>query len=266
MPDSSDFLNSHLPGRFDAELDALDDQALEEQLCLLAGNINAASYRFVKLIAACDQRRLWASQGAKSCASWLSWVCGLSVHAGREKIRVGHALNALPRISAAYAAGQLSYSKVRAMTRVAIPDNEDYLLMIAHHGTASHMEFLVTAFRRSLASVESQRAERQQAERRLDWHIDEEGMFVVKCRLAPEAGARVIKAIEAAIDDAEAEHSDAGDLVSDNPTSEHFAPTAVTDLDQPPGTYRLSAGHGLPLLDVVAARWETRRCVHPVGG
>ena len=118
MPDSSHFLNSHLPGRFDAELDALDDQALEEQLCLLAGNINAASYRFVKLIAACDQRRLWASQGAKSCASWLSWVCGLSVHAGREKIRVGHALNALPKISAAYAAGQLSYSKVRAMTRV----------------------------------------------------------------------------------------------------------------------------------------------------
>jgi hypothetical protein len=150
MPDSSDRLNSHLPGRFDAELDALDDQALEEQL-----------YRFVKLIAACDQRRLWASQGAKSCASWLSWVCGLSVHAGREKIRVGHALNALPKISAAYAAGQLSYSKVRAMTRVAIPDNEDYLLMIAHHGTASHMEFLVTAFRRSLAAVESQRAERQ---------------------------------------------------------------------------------------------------------
>ena len=130
MPDSPHLLTTSLPGRFEAELEGLDDATLEEQLCLLAGNINAASYRFVKLIAACDERRLWAQQGARSCAFWLNWVCGLSLHAAREKIRVGHALGGLPKISAAYSAGELSYSKVRAMTRIATPDNEDYLLMI----------------------------------------------------------------------------------------------------------------------------------------
>ena len=248
------FLTTSIPGRFDAEIEHLDDSNLEEQLCLLAGNINAASYRFVKLIAACDNRRLWAQQGSMSCAYWLNWVCGLSLHAAREKIRVGHALNDLPKISAAYSAGELSFSKVRAMTRVAIPENEDYLLMLARHGTAKHLESLVSAYRSALACAESERAQRQRANRRLEWRIDEDGVFVVTCRLTPEAGSRVIKAIESAIDDLEAEQCEAKSPGNDNPASEQFAPIAITNLDQPGNTYGLSASHGSPVIDVVAMK------------
>ena len=240
--------------RFDSEVAALDDTALEHDLCVLAGNLNAASYRFCRLIAECDRRELWASQGAVSCAAWLSWVCGLSLHAAREKIRVGHALDDLPLISAAFAAGEISFSKVRAMTRVAVPENEDYLLSIARHGTASHMETLVSAYRRSLMAAEAHRAEAQHAARRLHWWVDEEGMMVIKCRLPGEAGVRVIKAVEAAIDEAEAEYRGDGTLASDNPKSEHFDFTPAAEQGLSPSSYALSSGHGLPVVDVVAMK------------
>ena len=67
--------------------------------------------------------------------------------AAREKVRVAHALENLPRVSAAMERGQLSYSKVRALTRVACAATEEYFLDIALHGTASHVERLVRGYR-----------------------------------------------------------------------------------------------------------------------
>ena len=84
----------------------------------------------------------------RSCAHWLNWKCGIDMGAAREKVRVARALGELPLIGAAFACGKVSYSKVRAMTRVASVDNEEYLLMIARHGTASHVEGLVRSYRR----------------------------------------------------------------------------------------------------------------------
>ena len=239
---------------FDAELSSLDDCALESDLCRLAGNLNAANYRFCRLIAECDRRELWARQGAVSCAAWLSWVCGLSRHAAREKIRVGHALAGLPLISAAFAAGEVSFSKVRAMTRVAVAENEDYLLSIARHGTASHMETLVSAYRSALRAAGAQRAEQQQAERRLQWWVDEAGMVVIQCRLPVETGSRVVKAVEAAIDEAEAQYRGDGTQGSDNPRSEHFEAIPVTEQGLAPSSYAWSSGHGLPVVEVVAMK------------
>lgn len=78
----------------------------------------------------------WATQ---SCAHWLNWKCGIDMGAAREKVRTAHALQNLPKISAAMERGELSYAKVRAMTRVACAGTEDYFLSIALHGTAHHI-------------------------------------------------------------------------------------------------------------------------------
>ena len=75
------------------------------------------------------------------------------MNAAREKVRVANALGELTKISACYSRGEISYSKVRAMTRVATVDNEDYLLMIAQHGTAYHMETLVRKYRRVMRLI-----------------------------------------------------------------------------------------------------------------
>jgi len=173
---------------------------LIDQITELAGHLNAAHARWLSLIAEFDRRKAWAEWGVKSCAHWLNWQCGLDLGAAREKLRVAHALEGLPRIFAAMAAGQLSYSKVRAMTRVADEATEEYWLNIALHGTAHQVEKLVRAFRRAKESQELSREARQQADRSLSWFHDEDGSLVIKARLPAEGGAVFLKALEAAME------------------------------------------------------------------
>ena len=112
----------------------------------------------------------------------------------REEVRVAHALGDLPQISDEFRQGRISFSKVRAMTRVATPDNEDYLLMIARHGTAAHVERLVSQYRK-VKRIEALEAENQRHDmREMNWYIDDDGSYVIKARLTPEQGERVLKA------------------------------------------------------------------------
>jgi hypothetical protein len=101
------------------------------------------------LIAEFDRRIGWGDGKLHSCAHWLNFKVGLNLGAAREKVRVAHALGNLPKIAASMARGELSYSKVRALTRIACDTNEDTLLMIALHGTAHHVEKLVGHYRRA---------------------------------------------------------------------------------------------------------------------
>ena len=125
-----------------------DTEALGGQITELCGYIYAATYRLLVLIREFDEQDGWHQYGLRSCAHWLNFKCGIGLNAAREKVRVAHALEDLPKISAAFEQGRLSYSKVRAMTRIADAGNEDYLLGIAKHGTAQHVEGLVSRYRR----------------------------------------------------------------------------------------------------------------------
>jgi hypothetical protein len=91
---------------------------LETELLGLAGHIAAAQCRFLQRLAEFDQRDGWAGDGIRSCAHWLSWRAGMNLRTATEHLRVAHALQQLPDITAAFAEGQLSYSKARAITRV----------------------------------------------------------------------------------------------------------------------------------------------------
>ena len=173
---------------------------LEAGIARLAGQLNAAQHRFLVMIAEFDRREGWQLAGARSCAHWLNWKIGLDLGAAREKLRVAHALAALPAIAAAMARGALSYSKVRALTRVAEPATEAYFLSIALDGTAHHVEKLVRAFRRVRQVEELAREARQQARRELSWYHDEDGSLVLKARLTADAGAALIKALEVAVE------------------------------------------------------------------
>src|SRR4051812_39912169 len=170
-------------------------------ICTLAGHLNAAHHRWLTLIAEFDRRTGWSDGATQSCAHWLNWKCGLALGAAREKVRVAHALGELPKISAAMASGKLSYSKVREITRVAEPQTEDYLLMIAEHGTAQHVEKLVRAYRRCREAEELSREGRQQLGRRVSFRYDDDGSLVLTCRLPAESGARVMKALDLAVEE-----------------------------------------------------------------
>jgi hypothetical protein len=116
-------------------------------------------------------------------------------------VRTARALENLPQISAAMERGELSYSKVRELTRVACPATEDYLLTIALHGTAHHVERLVRYYRNAKESEELTREERQQKDRSLQYFYDHDGSLVIKARLPAQVGALFMKAIDKAVDD-----------------------------------------------------------------
>ena len=177
---------------------SLDELAAD--ICSLAGRINAANHRWLLLIAEFDRRKGWSQSATQSCAHWLNWKCGIAMGAAREKVRVARALEHLPKISAAMESGGLSYSKVREITRVAKAETEDYLLMIAEHGTAQHVENFVRAYRRCQEAEELSREARQQQNRRVSFRYDDDGSLVLDCRLTAEAGVRFMKALDVAVE------------------------------------------------------------------
>jgi Domain of unknown function (DUF222) len=173
---------------------------LEAQITELAGHLNAANYRWLTLIGEFDRRNGWADGKLPSCAHWLNFKCGLNLGAAREKVRVAHALVDLPQIAASMARGELSYSKVRALSRVACPATEEALLMIALHGTAHHVERLVQGYRRAQEAQELDREAQQHATRSVSYGFAEDGSLILKARLPAVAGALLIKALDAALE------------------------------------------------------------------
>ncbi len=144
----------------------LSDGELEERLCVLAGTLAATEAEFLLLVAEVDDRGLWGRPGLRSAAHWLSWRLGMSLGAARERVRVGHALRQLPTIAAAFGDGQLSYCKVRALTRVATPETESELLEIGLGTTGAQCERVVRAWRTVLTAEMSARSQLGRSMRR----------------------------------------------------------------------------------------------------
>lgn len=176
-------------------------ERLEDEITELAAHINAANYDLLVLIGRYDADKGWAEHGLASCAHWLQWRCGTNLGVAREKVRVARAVPGLPQISAAFREGRVSYSKVRAMTRIAKPENEACLLNVARHGTAHHIEKMVRNYRRCQRLKLLQEDRRNHALRELSWNVDEDGCWVMKGRFTPEQGALIQKALERALDE-----------------------------------------------------------------
>ena len=192
---------------FQAYTDDPNLKPVERELRSLCAHLQAGTYRLLVLIRKYDEDKGWAGDGVLSCAHWLNWQCGIGLVAAREKVRVAHALAKLPLISAAFSEGQLSYSKVRAMTRVAMPSNEALLVEYAQHGTAAQIETLTRHYQGQLKREAHEWGERQQAQRSVSWSYDDDGMMVLKAKLPTEEGAQVLAALRLA---AEAVKADEG--------------------------------------------------------
>jgi hypothetical protein len=123
---------------------------------------------------------------------------GLDMGAARERVRVARALGTLPRLAQALARGELSYSKVRALTRVATPETEERLLAVGRAGTTEHVERIVRGWRRVDRLAEARETKRQHVSRALHVYQDEDGMVTVRGRLTPEIGALLLQALAAA--------------------------------------------------------------------
>jgi len=177
------------------ELERLGDEIAE-----LSAHLDAATARLLDLIREFDARGGW-NTGFLSCAQWLSWRVGLDRGAARERVRVARALGTLPRLAQALARGELSYSKVRALTRVATAETEERLLAVGRAGTAEHVERIVRGWRRVDRKAEAEETTRRHRSRALHVYQDEDGMVVIRGRLEPDVGAVLIQALAAARED-----------------------------------------------------------------
>jgi Domain of unknown function (DUF222)/HNH endonuclease len=176
----------------DVELERLGDEIAE-----LAAHLDAATARLLDLIREFDARGGWGN-GFASCAHWLAWRVGLALGAAREHVRVARALGSLPGLREALARGELSYSKVRALTRVATAETEERLIAVGRAGTAEHVEMIVRGWRIMDRKAEAEETTRRHRHRALHVFPDADGMVVIRGRLEPEVGAVVMQALTAA--------------------------------------------------------------------
>lgn len=180
------------PRSADLTRDQLD--ALGEQIAEHATHIDAAIHRLLVDIRAFEAAGGWFKQGARSMAEWLSWRIGWDGNTARDHVRVATALAKLPKIDETLRRGELSYSKVRAMARVATPENEETLIEDAKHCTAMQLEILVrkyAAVKRGLAPTPEQDAER----RRITKRDLEDGMVCINATLHREEAELVWEAL-----------------------------------------------------------------------
>jgi len=205
-------MHAHATSSHYQELDRLGDEIAE-----LSAHLDAATARLLELIREFDARGGWNS-GFSSCAAWLSWRVGLDLGAARERVRVARALGSLPLLAQALGRGELSYAKVRALTRIATPETEARLLAVGRAGTAAHVERIVRGWRRVDRKAEAREARQRHISRGLHIRHDEDGMVVVSGRLEPEVGALLIQALAAARETLYQKARRAGNVSAETPT------------------------------------------------
>jgi hypothetical protein len=171
-------------------------ELIEREIESLAAQQNAGHARWLELVREFDRREGWANTGCLSTAEWIAWRCAMNPRSAREHVRVAKALGDLPEMSALFGEGRLSYSKVRAMTRIADQRSEAELIELARHATAAQLERIVRATRK----VTTSEADELNRGSYVRFFWDDDGSLRLDAKLPPDDGALFLRALEAARD------------------------------------------------------------------
>jgi hypothetical protein len=184
---------------FQAPMGESSVDELEAAIGRLVCQMNSECYRMLVLVREFDDRFGWKKWSSKTCAEWLAWRSDISLSAAREKIRTAHALRSLPAISAAFEQGRLSYSKVRALTRVAHRRDEDLLLAYALNATVARVEERCRQIR-NVAPESAHHARRAWGARSLTmWRDDGRGVMRFTVEVPIEEGELIVRALDCAV-------------------------------------------------------------------
>ena len=179
------------------DLRSIDD--LDAAIGRLVRQMNSECYQMLVLVREFDDRFGWKKWSFKSCAEWLAYRTEIGLSAAREKVRTAHALRSLPAISAAFEEGRLSYTKVRALTRVTDLRHEDVLLAYALSTTAENVEERCRQMR-NVAPESVHDSRRAWANRSLTmWRDEKRGVVRLTVELPIDEGELIAKAIDCAV-------------------------------------------------------------------
>lgn len=176
----------------------IDTERLADEIAELAAHLDAATHQLLTLIGRFDESEAWGDQGALSCAHWLSWRIGLDLGAAREHVRVARALRSLPLIDDALRRGQVGYSKVRALTRVATPESEGALLDMARSSTASQLERICRGYRLALRNATGEIPDDEVETRWVRERETTTGLVRFEIQVGAEEAAVIRRALEVA--------------------------------------------------------------------
>jgi uncharacterized protein DUF222/HNH endonuclease len=192
--------------------DRLTNREIAEKIAELAAEIAALTASWLALIAEFDARGAYLKEGFHSCAHWLSWRCSIATRTAREHVRVAQRLAELPLVREAFSTGELSYSKVRAITRVEEEGLEEHMLDMARKATAAQLDKLVQGMRRARSAAEVQVAHQR---RHFNFTWGEDGCLSFRGKVTAEEGALLLRALEAGRDALnERDFAEAKDLVA----------------------------------------------------
>ena len=198
----------------DADPSGLELDQIADRLVGHASQIASLTGRFLLLLSEFDRRKGWTGEGIMSCAHWLTLRTGLSMRTAQQYVRVARTLDGVPRIRDAFVEGRLSYSKVRALTRVVTPDREDELLSVALSADAAQLERVVRAIR-SIDQREREATEGE-VESTASWEWNSDGTLSVRMRLSALDGASFLAAtVRAEYERTRTSSDDAGPSVAD---------------------------------------------------
>ena len=189
------------PREPDGSPDPDEIEELGDRIATLAAHIHAAEAEMLPLIARYERLGGWELAGHKSCAHWLSFRTGYCLNAARERVRVARALEELPLTAATMARGELSFSQVRALTRVARPETEADLLELATGCTTAQLEIMVRAWRKHSRLEEAELERERYLSRRFAVFPDDEGgMYLANGRFVALQGATLKRGVDWASD------------------------------------------------------------------
>src|SRR4051812_12524244 len=166
-------------------------EQLGERIAEQAAHLDAAMHRLLADLRTFDARGGWHVQGAASCAHWLAWRVGWDLVTARDHVRVARKLTEFRAIDDALRRGEVSYSKVRAMLRVATPDNEVLLLEHAKLMTASQLEKLCRKYALVQRHGEDPHPQGDEQRRYVRRRDTEDGMVKIEAVLHPEEAEMV---------------------------------------------------------------------------
>ena len=152
--------------------------------------------KFLRHVWELDLRQGYKQWGYTDTAEFLDHRCGITRVAAREKVRVARRLAVLEKVEEAFAQGEISYSKVRALVRVAKPDTEDELLEFARELPASVLERRLRELRNGSSAQATVEAQRSHADRRLLSRRVEGDCFEINAQLSEEEAGLVLAAVD----------------------------------------------------------------------
>ncbi len=196
--DNESFLDLLVGSKGPIELNGLDNEVIEECIIELCAHISSLNSKWLELVAEFDKRKLYEQWGCRSSAHWLSLKCGISLSTGYEHVRVAKSMVSHTDVHKSFSDGEISYSKLRAITRVVNQDNQEFLVQLAKIATGSQLAQIVGAFSGALQSQDTQLEEVRYKKRYLTYRYDDDGSLVGFFRLPPETGALFVHALEGA--------------------------------------------------------------------